>query len=517
MKEAYDVVIIGSGFGGAVTGCRLAEAGYSVCILERGKRWKKSEFPRSASDMRNLFWTPVNPKGLIDYGTFSGMDVIRGTGVGGGSLVYFNVQLETPPRIFEKGWPKDVNRSVLDPYYDKVRTMLEAKPLTPPEGTDMLPRTRAFMKAAKKTGHEPRLLNIAVYTGEDRKNPVGQVNQSGCVYCSNNLLGCHVHAKNTLDLNYIPRAESKGAEVFPLHMVDKIEPSKKGYKVTYRELTKNKTGSVNSKKLIVAAGTLGTNELLLKCKDVFKTLPDLSPMLGKGYSGNGDFLLEGTWNSKMYVDATEGPSITAVADFSSAKHSIHIEDLGFPDALAWYLEGALPEAGRIIRSIKFGIQYLLQALNLVEDNRVSSHLNRMIGQSRIVRFLPYLGMGTDAADGVMSLKKGQIHIHWDSTNSMDMFNEMEKHLKSMSKAIGGKYITSPIWLWPAKKLLTAHPLGGCRMADSKKMGVVNNYGEVWNYPNLYIADGSIIPTPLSVNPSMTIAALAERIAEHIVK
>ena len=97
-----------------------------------------------------------------------------------------------------------------------------------------------------------------------------------------------------------------------------------------------------------------------------------------------------------------------------------------------------------------------------------------------------------------------------------MFNDMEKGLKSLSKALGGKYITSPIWLWPARKILTAHPLGGCPMADSKEMGVVNSYGEVWDYPNLYIADGSIVPTPLSVNPSMTIAALAERIAEHIV-
>jgi cholesterol oxidase len=125
-------------------------------------------------------------------------------------------------------------------------------------------------------------------------------------------------------------------------------------------------------------------------------------------------------------------------------------------------------------------------------------------------------MGMDSADGVMSLKKGQIHVHWDSTKSMEMFAEMEQGLKALSGALGGKYITSPIWLWPARKLLTAHPLGGCRMADSKENGVVNSFGQVWGYPNLYIADGSIVPTPLSVNPSMTIAALAERIAEQMV-
>ncbi len=146
--------------------------------------------------------------------------VIIGSGFGG-SLLYFNVHLETPDGIFKRGWPAGINRAALNPYYDKVRDMIEAKPLTPPEGMDMLPRTKAFFQAAKKAGKEARLLNIAVYTGPDRKNPYGDVEQSGCVYCSNDLLGCHVHAKNTLNLNYIPLSEKNGAGVYyyrPCHL-----------------------------------------------------------------------------------------------------------------------------------------------------------------------------------------------------------------------------------------------------------------------------------------------------------
>ncbi len=133
------------------------------------------------------------------------------------------------------------------------------------------------------------------------------------------------------------------------------------------------------------------------------------------------------------------------------------------------------------------------------------------------RFLPYLGMGTDAADGRMGLSNGNIEINWDSKRSRAMFAEMEAALQELSLGIGGRYQTSLLWGWPFRKLLTAHPLGGCVMADQPDQGVVNEFGEVWNYPNLYVSDGSIIPTALSVNPSATISALSERIAEAIVK
>ncbi|RMD57841.1 MAG: GMC family oxidoreductase, partial [Nitrospirae bacterium] len=206
------------------------------------------------------------------------------------------------------------------------------------------------------------------------------------------------------------------------------------------------------------------------------------------------------------------------ADFSTKKNQIFIEDLGFPDALAWYLEGAIPSGNRVYRMMRFISTYLMRAIGLIGDNRIAHHLNHITGRGMTVRLLPYLGMGSDAADGILRLnRKGNLDINWDNRNSLEMFKEMEDALRKLSKGIGGKYITSPLWLWPAKKLLTAHPLGGCRMSDDVENGVVDQYGRAWGYKGLYIADGSIVPTALSVNPSMTISALSERIAEFIIE
>ena len=224
MKAAYDVVVVGSGFGGAITGCRLAEAGRSVCILERGKRWGKTEFPRSTGEVAKSFWVQNESLGFLEYNAFRRIDVIRGSGVGGGSLHYFNVHLRAPKEIFAPPvWPGQVTRAALDPYYHLAEVMLESAPLTPPEGRELPDRTKAFLAAASSLGRRPELVPIGVYTGPDRANPYGGAPQSACDYSGDCMLGCVLHAKNTLDLNYLPLADKHGTEIYPLHRVDKIE------------------------------------------------------------------------------------------------------------------------------------------------------------------------------------------------------------------------------------------------------------------------------------------------------
>ncbi|MFZ5449940.1 MAG: GMC family oxidoreductase [Thermodesulfobacteriota bacterium] len=520
MKSEYDVVVVGSGFGGAITGCRLAQAGRSVCILERGRRWRKEDFPRTTGQIARAFWRPGKTSGFIDYRVFKNIDVIQGSGVGGGSLHYFNVHLRTPQQIFVKPeWPVQINRPIMDPYYDLVQDMLDAVPLIPPAGLGLPARTEAFLSAAKGAGRQPELLHIAVYTGSPRENPHGGVPQSPCDYSGNCLLGCQVHAKNTLDLNYIPLAETHGGEVFPLHLVDKIEPmGDQGYRVHFARYDpddpqRRESGAVVGRQVVLAAGTLGTNELLLRCREVHRTLPGLSPALGQRFSGNGDFLLAGTMGANRVVDPARGPSITAVADFSTPANQIHIEDLGFPDPFVWMLEGAIPTSGRIRNLVLSLKNYLLASLGLHGgSSRISFELGRLFTGGETARFLPYLGMGTDAADGRCRLQNGRIDIAWSHRRSRQMFREMEDALKTLSRELEGCYVTSILWQWPLRKLLTAHPLGGCVMSEAPEKGVVNQWGQVWGYPNLYVADGSIIPTALSVNPAMTISALAERIA-----
>ena len=524
MNDTYDVVVIGSGFGGSINACRLAQTGRSVCILERGKRWDKKDFPRTTGQVARAFWNDRD-YGLLDYRTFKKIDVIQASGVGGGSLVYFNVHIRTPKEIFENPrWPQNIKRDVMNPFYDIAKDVLEAKPLTPPAGLDIPNRTQAFIEAAKRAGRQPEMMDICVYTGPEKINRQGIV-QDGCVYCGNCMLGCHVHAKNTLDLNYIAMAEQNGAEVYPLHMVEKIEPLEpvetNGYRVHFKQFDTEKRGefvlgSVTGRKVIISAGALGSTEILLRSRDVHRTLPRISKALGTKFSGNGDFLLSGAFDCNREVDPGSGPDITVAVDYSTDKNRIMIQDLGFPDPLLWFLEGSLPNPRRFHYLRLFFEKYVLRTLGLSNPTAFSDRTDQLFSGGITPRFLPYLGMGTDAADGEMSLSGGNIDIKWNSRASREMFNEMFRGLKELSAGAGGKYKSSFLWTWPLRKLLTAHPLGGCTMSDDPEQGVVNEYGEVWNYPNLYVSDGSIIPTALSVNPSATISALSERIASRIV-
>jgi cholesterol oxidase len=521
MRPEYDVVVIGSGFGGAITACRLAEAGRSVCVLERGREWKGTQFPRTPSEVSKAFWRENEQFGFIEYKSFRRIDVIQGCGVGGGSLHYFNVHLRPNEAIFAGRWPRAVTRKTLDPYYDLAESMLESKPLDPPAGETLPYRTRAFMESVKRTGRIPELVPIGVYTGERRLNPWSGLPQDPCDYSGNCMLGCTEQAKNTLDLNYIPLARKHGAEVHPLHEVRSIEPGTTGgYVIRFRRLDPDRPGhsepgEVHATTVVVSAGTLGTNELLLRCRDEHRTLPELGPALGRGFSGNGDFILAMTAGTEWAVDPGRGPSITAGADFSTVDNKIYIEDVGFPDPFVWMLEGALPTSGRLLNLARGLWTYVLDLAG-IGHGRIALEADRLFAGGPTTRMLPYLGMGTDAADGVMRLKGGALDLDWRNRRSRRMFREMEAAMKELSRAAGGKYLTSILWKWPFRRLLTAHPLGGCAMGDDPASSVVNDSGEAWTYPGLYISDGSIIPGALAVNPSLTISALAERSAFRMI-
>src|SRR5262249_17219200 len=190
MAKQYDVAVIGSGFGGAVSACRLAQSGRSVCVLERGKEWEGGAFPRSIGEVAQAWWEPGRTYGFLEYKVFNRIDVIQGSGVGGGSLHYFNVTLRTPADIFQRpGWPRGINRQVMDPYYDLVEDMLDVRKLVPPDGFKLPPRTQAFIEAAKKAGKTPDLVPIAVYTGREAPNPHSGIPQQPCDYTGNCMLG----------------------------------------------------------------------------------------------------------------------------------------------------------------------------------------------------------------------------------------------------------------------------------------------------------------------------------------
>lgn len=520
MAGSYDVVVIGSGFGGAVTAARLAEAGRSVCLLERGRRWEAGEYPRTISEAEGGVWDEKAHYGFLEYRVFRRMDVIQGCGVGGGSLHYFNVHLRTPPSIFDRPeWPEPLSRPVLDPYYDRVGEVMEARPLEPPAGMRMPARTVAFLEAARRAGYDPDLVPIAVHTGAARNHPVSGMVQEPCAFTADCLLGCRPRSKNSLDVTYLPLGERSGLEIRPLHVAERIEAaSGGGWAASGRRLDPDHPGRsepfrVEGKALILAAGTLGTNELLLRARDLHRTLPRLPASVGRRYSPNGDMLFAGTLDADRPVDPSNGPSITAgTLVRGRSGNLVHVQDLGFPPAFTSFADGAIPVRKRLV-SVGRGAVGYLRASRGGPPFRAAL----LLSGSFVPRLLPYLGMGTDAANGVFGLdRQGRLGLDWDPSASMEMFREMEGVMKGLSRALGGEFLRSPPWHPPFRRLLTAHPLGGCVMSASPATGVTDHRGEVWDHPGLFVADGAVIPGPLAVNPSLTIAAVAERTAQWIV-
>ncbi|MGO9763136.1 MAG: GMC oxidoreductase [Solirubrobacteraceae bacterium] len=524
--DGYDYVVIGSGFGGSIAACRLAQAGHSVCVLERGQRWARTSFPRTPTQIASkAFWdVPARQFGLIDYRAFPGMQVIQGSGVGGGSLHYFNVHLRAPASIFEDPrWPEDVDLETLEPYYRLAHEMLDAAPLSPPDGRELPSRTTVFRDACRAAGREPELVSIAVYTGPGRRNPHGGAKQLTCDYSGNCGIGCATQAKNTLDLNYLALAELHGAIVRPLHQVEVIEPLRgAGFKVGFTRLdpddpAADEPGSLRAERVVVAAGTLGSNELLLRCRDVHGTLGELSPALGRGFSGNGDLLLSGA-EMNCDVDASSGPSITAGVEWPTSTQEAYVEDLGLPDPMLWFIEGMLANENPLGNALRLAELLVLDRARIQgATGRIAHEREQLLGGGRTRRFLPYLGMCEDAADGQFVLDgDGRLDLRWDSSASERNLLELENAMRQLSEALGGVYVPSPLWAVGGRELLTAHPLGGCAMAAHAEDGVVDSFGAVHGYPDLFVLDGSIVPTALTRNPTATISALAERAVFHMI-
>jgi cholesterol oxidase len=522
-RDVYDAVVVGSGFGGAVAACRLAQAGRSVAVLERGRRWEGDDFPRSIGQVAEAFWDEGRSHGFVEYLAFRKLDVVQGAGVGGGSLHYFNVNVRTPARVFEDpAWPLAVRRRMLDPYYDVALDMLESGPLRPPVGRDHLPaRTDVFVGAARRAGLPVQEADIAVYTGEARTHPISGIAQSPCTYCGNCLFGCAVGSKNTLDLNYLALAERHGAQVLPLHVVDTIahDPGG-GYEVRFHRLSPDRPGAapvagrLTASQVVVAAGSLGSTRLLLASRDVARTVP----ALGRRFSLNGEFLFASARDTTERTDPGLGPPITAMVTVERKGHLVTVEDLGLPDAMLWFLEGAFPpRGGRLRGMLAVAGAYLKRSLGLGgRTSRLALQMDALLAGGRTPHSIPYLGMGTDTSDGTMRLVDGALDIDWSPVRNRRMYREIERLMGEISRAAGGSFSTSFLWRWPLRKALTAHPLGGCPMGDDPATSVTNHRGEVWGHPGLYVVDGAIIPSALAVNPSLTIAALAERAAFFMV-
>ncbi|MBV9926754.1 MAG: GMC family oxidoreductase [Acidobacteria bacterium] len=510
----YDAVVIGSGFGGSINALRLAEAGKSVLVLERGKRYKPGEFPRDVRDVDKLFWRypkRAESKGLYDIRFFSGIAAVVASGVGGGSLVYANIHIRPDAVVFEDPrWPRAINRQSLDPYYDKVAKTLDIAPI-PPEVK--LVKRDVYRAAAEKMGRSVFDPDMAVKWGGPAEN-----GREPCRLVAECEFGCQYGAKNTLDFNYLARAESLGARVRPGSHVTRIEPDGAGYRVHYKDVAGGAESSVTGRRVVLSAGTLGTNEILLRCRDVYRTLPNLSRRLGHGYSGNGDFL-GSIQNSKTDLQPWVGTDVTSVIRYFDVAPQFTMAAPTFNKAVMEVIASLGQGDGKWVRPFASLLYPLMNWLTpLAFKKGLLSKPSKRPGPNAgdPARMTNLFAIGRDNANGMIRLKNGGIDIEWDyERENSALIGRQDAAMREVAGIYGGTY--APLISWSIfRRIITVHSLGGCHLSDSPEAGVVSVDGEVHGHPGLFVADGSVIPTAIGFHPVMTISAISERIAEAVV-
>ncbi|GGO26826.1 choline dehydrogenase [Microbispora rosea subsp. aerata] len=548
--EYVDVVVVGSGFGGSVAAYRLAEAGLSVVVLERGRAYAPGDFPRAEARLGRAFWDPdAGLYGMFDIWSFSGCDSVVASGLGGGSLIHANVMLREDEDWFVheqalpgggyESWP--VTRADLDPHYDAVERMIGVTPYSLGRpGFDETLKTLAMRDAAAELGLDWRLPPLAVSFAPSPGAEPGQgvpiapaaygnvhgVPRRTCRLCGECAIGCNVGAKNSLDHTYLSAARHHGADLRTLHEVRRVRPRPGGgYDVEYVEHLPYDaepgrerprwTGphTISCDRLVLAAGTYGTSYLLLKNRAAF---PGLSGALGTRFCGNGDmlaFLLGTTDRSRTRpVRASRGPVVTSairLGDDADGRGA-YIEDGGYPEFVDSLAEGADAGSGRIAG-------FLLRRLrDVVTHDADLSELAELLGRGGLPgSSLPLLGMGRDVPDGELHLRDGRLDVTWTAETGEGHYERLRAIMRKIGDVLGAEYADSPSW-W-RKRVMTVHPLGGAPMGRHPGEGVCDPYGEVFGFPGLYVADGAALPGPVGANPSLTIAALADRMSTRILE
>lgn len=543
IDSKYDVIVIGSGYGGSIMASRLARAGLKVCLLERGRERHPGEYPNTVLEAAEDVQMNIpelghegSRTGMFDLHINKDISVLVGCGLGGTSLINANVAIRAEPRVFgDPRWPKALRDEInnaggksMEALYARVEEMLSSRPY--PDSYPELPKMAAHKRSAEAMGQPFRRLNINV-TFEDGINAAG-VPQKACVNCGDCCSGCNYSAKNTVLMNYLPDAKRHGAAIFVEVSVRHVERRDDGtwdvhYQVldTGREAFNAPTLVVTGKIVVLAAGTLGSTEILLRSKERGLSISD---QIGKGFSGNGDMLGFG-YNGTPELDGIGfghravgtmppvGPCITSVIDMrnqADIRDDLIIEEGSIPGALAPILPLMFQVAAATGGTNTAPQHALSQAL------READSLLRGPYHGATTHTQTYLVMGHEANTGTMMLKNDQLRIDWPSVGTEPIFQTMNTRLFEATSALEGISVKDPIWSPKiGDKLITVHPLGGCVMADSAESGVVNDAGAVFSsnsgdavHGGLYVCDGSIIPVSLGANPLLTISALAERCA-----
>lgn len=521
-SNVYDYVIIGSGFGGSVSAMRLAEKGYSVLILERGKRYQDQDLPKSNWDIRKYLWLPaLRCFGILQMSLSRGYFVYHSSGVGGGSLVYAGTLMEPEDDFFKSSVWSDLDdwKSTLQPHYETAKRMLGVAP-----NPRMWPADEALLSVAEDLGYGDtfRATEVGIFFGEPGEEVSDPYfggegpTRSGCTHCGACIVGCRENAKNDLTKNYLYFAENLGTEILAevqadeIHPLNDNQPDGARYKVHFYASTGGfrKHGySVRARNVILAAGVLGTLSLLLYCKEELGSLRNISPRLGELVRTNSEAFM-GAYSQQEIEDHSQGLSITSIF---YADEKTQIEPVRFQDgsSLLYRLLSS-----PIIEPSNSFLQRLWSTLTeIVKYPRDFINVKFVPGLTR--RGIALMLMQTE--DNLMRLRlgrnpfalyrRGLVGEHDTERTvpvNIKLGNRVARLFADNINAHPSGAVTSLL-----NVPMTAHILGGCVISKNSDEGVIDLNCQMHNYPGLYVVDGSIVPANPGVNPSLTITALAE--------
>jgi len=541
--ERVDAVVVGSGFGGSVSAYRLQDGGKRTVVLERGKAWAPGTFPRQPREIARNFWDPSKGVfGFFDIWSFRGIESLVSSCLGGGSIIYANVLLRKDAEWFAhddgEDWP--VTREELDPHYDAVEQMIA--PQRYPfdfEPYASTAKTQAMQEAGRQLGVPWQLPQLAVTFGNPGAAPVPGdridddanlhgVHRYTCRLVGECNIGCNFGAKNTLDLNYLSRFKEKGGDIRTLCEVRSFAPRPEGgFDVRYVHHSIDDEGrehdtealpleTIACDRLVLSAGSFGSTYLLLRNRDSF---PGLSGRIGTHWCGNGDLLgfLVAQKQGTHRFDPAVGAVITSALRYDGEDgRGYYIEDGGYPTFVSWLLE--MTDAhGAARRAARFLWRRLHDRLTKKPISNLSAEFWNLVGDSvRSSNSLPLLGMGRDLPDGRLYLENGYLQNSWTMKTSRRYYDSVKRSMEALAETTGAKFVDEPLWYF-RRRVITVHPVGGCPMGISPAEGVVDSYGQVFGHPGLSVADGSVMPGPVGPNPSLTIAALADRSADWMLE
>ncbi|MBB4664169.1 GMC family oxidoreductase [Conexibacter arvalis] len=519
----YDWLVVGSGFGGSVSALRLSEKGYRVGVLECGRRFLDGDFPKTNWNLRRYFWMPrLGMKGFFRISTFKDVTVLSGSGVGGGSLGYANT-LYVPPKPFfdDPQWSglNDWERA-LAPHYAEAQRMLGVAMTETDDPADTLLRE---LGEELGVGHTYRKTPVGVYFGEPGRTVADPYfggegpERTGCTHCGRCMVGCPVGAKNTLVKNYLWFAERKGAEVTPDRTVIDIRPlgaadGSDGYAVTHERSGawgRKDRRTTTARGVVVAAGALGTNRLLQRCR-LNGSLPRLSARLGELVRTNSEAILAVTVPKRYGDELTRRVAITGSI---YPDPNTHIETVTYGDAGDAMNAMFTLLAGNGTR--------LTRPLKLL--GRIARHPGRFLkimwpnGWAR--RTIIVLVMQT--LDNAISLRPhrlpgGGVRLQTEQDPNrpnptfIPIANETAEWLERRTGGIAQSSVLEAIDI-PS----TAHILGGAVIGGDATRGVIDARQRVFGYDNLLVCDGAAVPANVGVNPSLTITAMTEHAMSQI--